>query len=207
MPGGAHYTHRSFERNAGRNRTWLLTAASLSRNRGLVKEHIPSMTSSRLLRFFAVLSLLSTLAALWLWHATGEPPDRWLVRLSVAGFLAAVLTSLVDADTRPRVMLRFLAALFALFALIAFAADVSHPATGGQSLPAISLMQHLQELAPSFVAALERSISRSIGPFVWDPILTSILGLPASLIFLVLAIAAGFAGRPRRRVRIFVNDI
>jgi hypothetical protein len=186
---------------------WLLTAASLSRNRGLVKEHIPSMTSSRLLRFFAVLSLLSSLAALWLWHATGEPPDRWLVRLSVAGFLAAVLTSLVDADTRPRVMLRFLAALFALFALIAFAADVSHPATEGQRFHAVSLMQHLQALAPSFLAALERSISRSIGPFVWDPILTSILGLPASLIFLVLAIAAGFAGRPRRRVRIFVNDI
>jgi hypothetical protein len=41
---------------------------------------------------------------------------------------------------------------------------------------------------------------------VWDPLLTSILGLPASLIFLMLAIAAGIAGRPRRRVQIFVND-
>ena len=165
------------------------------------------MTSSRLLKFFAILSLLSTLAALWLWHATAEPPDRWLVRLSVAGFAAALVTGLVDVDTRPRLMLRFLAALFALFALIAFAADVSRPLTSGQRLPPISLIQHLQTLAPSLVAAIEKSVSRSIAPFVWDPVLTSVLGLPASLIFLVLAVAAGFAGRPRRRIRIFLNDI
>jgi hypothetical protein len=186
---------------------WLLTAASEGHKRGVVKEHMPIMTSSRLLKFFAILSLLSTLAALWLWHATGEAPDRWLVRLSVAGFAAALVTALVDVDTRPRLMLRFLAALFALFALIAFAADVSRPMTTGQRLPAISLMQHLQALAPSLVAAIEKSVSRSIDPFVWDPILTSVLGLPASLIFVVLALVAGFAGRPRRRVRIFVNDI
>ena len=114
--------------------------------------------------------------------------------------------SLVDVDTRPRLMLRFLAALFALFALISLAGDLSRPAIGGESFAATSLMQHLQALAPSFVAALEKSVSRSIGPFVWDPLLTSILGLPASLIFLMLAIAAGIAGRPRRRVQIFVND-
>jgi hypothetical protein len=164
------------------------------------------MTTSRLLKFFAILSLLSTLTALWLWYATEEPPTRWLIRLSVVSFFAALVTSLIDVDTRPRLMLRFLAALFALFALISLAGDISRPAIGGESFAATSLLQHLQALAPSFVAALEKSISRSIGPFVWDPMLTSILGLPASLIFLMLAVAAGIAGRPRRRVQIFVND-
>jgi hypothetical protein len=164
------------------------------------------MTTSRLLKFFAVLSLLSTLAALWLWYATGAPPTRWLIRLSIASFFAALVMSLVDVDTRPRLMLRFLAALFALFALISLAADISRPAIAGESFTATSLMQHLQAVAPSFVAGLEKSVSRSVGPFFWDPILTSILGLPASLLFLLLAIAAGVAGRPRRRVQIFVND-
>ena len=79
------------------------------------------MTTSRLLKFFAILSLLSTVTALWLWYATGEPPTRWLIRLSVASFFAALVTSLIDVDTRPRLMLRFLAALFALFALISLA--------------------------------------------------------------------------------------
>lgn len=164
------------------------------------------MTTSRLLKFFAVLSLLSTLAALWLWYATGAPPPRWLMRLSIASFFAALVMSLVDVDTRPRLMLRFLAALFALFALISLAADISRPAIAGESFTATSLMQHLQAVAPSFVAGLEKSVSRSVGPFFWDPILTSILGLPASLLFLLLAIAAGVAGRPCRRVQIFVND-
>ena len=164
------------------------------------------MTTSRLLKFFAVLSLLSTLAALWLWYATGAPPTRWLIRLSIASFFAALVMSLVDIDTRPRLMLRFLAALFALFALISLAADISRPAIAGENFTATSLMQHLQAVAPSFVAGLEKSVSRSVGPFFWDPILTSILGLPASLLFLLLAIAAGIAGRPRRRVQIFVND-
>jgi hypothetical protein len=167
---------------------------------------MPSMTTSRLLKFFAVLSLLSTLAALWLWYATGAPPTRWLIRLSIASFFAALVTSLIDVDTRPRLMLRFLAALFALFALISLAADISRPAIAGENFTATSLMQHLQAVAPSFVAGLEKSVSRSVGPFFWDPILTSILGLPASLLFLLLAIAAGVAGRPRRRVQIFVND-
>ena len=164
------------------------------------------MTTSRLLKFFAVLSLLSTFAALWLWYATGAPPTRWLIRLSIASFFAALVTSLIDVDTRPRLMLRFLAALFALFALISLAADISRPAIAGENFTATSLMQHLQAVAPSFVAGLEKSVSRSVGPFFWDPILTSILGLPASLLFLLLAIAAGVAGRPCRRVQLFVND-
>ena len=114
------------------------------------------MTTSRLLKFFAVLSLLSTLTALWLWYATGEPPTRWLVRFSVASFLAALVTSLIDVDTRPRLMLRFLAALFALFALISLAGDISRPTIAGEGFAATSLMQHLQALAPSFVEALEK---------------------------------------------------
>lgn len=164
------------------------------------------MTSSRLLKVFALLSLLSILAAVWYWRATGEAPSRWLVRAAVASFLAALVMGVVNVDTRPRLMLRFLSALFALFTLIAFAADVSRPPVEGQSWTAISLLQHLQTLAPSSVTALERSVSRSVGSFVWDPILTSILSLPASLIFLVLAIGAGFLSRPRQRVRIFMND-
>lgn len=164
------------------------------------------MTSSRLLKAFVLVSLLCISAAVWSWHATGEPPNRWLARVAIASLFAALVIGVVDPDTRPRMLMRFLAALFALFALIAFAADVSRPALDGHSRAAISLLQHLQTLAPSFVAAVERSVEGSIGAFAWDPVLTSVLSLPASLIFFVLAIVAGILGRPRQRVRIFAND-
>lgn len=102
--------------------------------------------------------------------------------------------------------MRFLAALFALFALISFASDISRPAIDGQGPGTMSLLQHLQSLAPTFVAALQRTIENATGAFVWDPLLTSFLSLPAWLLFLLFAVGAGFLGRPRRRVRIFVND-
>jgi hypothetical protein len=164
------------------------------------------MTSSRLFKAFALVSLLCVSAAVWLWHTTGEPPNHWLARIAITSLFAALVVGVVNPDTRPRMLMRFLAALFALFALIAFAADFSRPALDGQSRAAISLLQHLQTLAPSFVAALKRSVENTIGTFAWDPVLTSVLSLPASLIFFVLAAVAGILGRPRRRVRIFVND-
>jgi hypothetical protein len=164
------------------------------------------MTSSRLLKALAFLSLSCVAAAAWIWHATGESPDRWLLRIAGASFFAALIVAIASPDTRPRMLMRFLAALFALFALIAFAADISRPVVDGQSQGAISLLQHMQTLAPSFVTAIERTIEHSTSTFVWDPVLTSILSLPAWLIFLAFAVGAGFLGRPRRRVRIFVND-
>ncbi len=162
------------------------------------------MTSSVLLKISAALAALCAAAYAWLWYATGEPPTPWLIRLAAASLLVALVAGLVNGETRPRLMLRFLAALFALLTLISFAADVSRPRADGEG--AISLLQHLHSLAPAFLAALERTVTRATDAFVWDPVLTTILSLSATMIFLLLTIACGYLGRPRRRVRIFAND-
>mgnify|MGYP006886177243 CR=1 FL=1 len=164
------------------------------------------MTSSVLLKIFAGLAVLGVAAYGCLWYATGETSNSWLLRLALASFLIALVMSVVNPETRPRLMLRFLAALFALFTLIAFAADVSRAPVDGSSGGAISLMQHLQTWSPAFVASLQRSATATINPLLWDPVLTSILALPATVIFLLLTIACGYLGRPRRRIRIFAND-
>jgi hypothetical protein len=161
------------------------------------------MTSSTLLKIFSGLAALTAAAYAWLWFSTGEQPTALLIRAAAASILIALVAGLVNAETRPRLMLRFLAALFSLLTLISFAADVSTPPGDGGG--AISLLQHLHRLAPAFLSALERSISHA-GPFLWDPVLTTLLSLPATMIFLVLAIACGYLGRPRRRIRIFAND-
>jgi hypothetical protein len=174
--------------------------------KGRSEEHAPLMTSTRLLKLFAILSLVSTLIALWLWRERGVAPSPWLIRFSAAAFVAALIMSIVDAETRPRLMLRFLSALFALGALISLAADVSRVAIAGEKFAAISLLQHLNTLSPSFVTSLGRFISHSISPLAWDPLLLSVLNLPATFLFVGLAVVAGIAGRPRQRVQIFVND-
>ncbi|MBS0252175.1 MAG: hypothetical protein JSR78_14040 [Proteobacteria bacterium] len=162
------------------------------------------MTSSVLLKIFSALAAASAAAYAWLWYTSGEQPTAWLLRVAATALLIAVIAGFVNPESRPRLMLRFLAALFALFTLISFAADVSRPRIDGEG--AISLLQHLHNLAPAFVAALEHTVTRTAGPAGWDPVLTSILSLPATMIFLLLAIACGFLGRPRRRIRIFAND-
>ena len=162
------------------------------------------MTSSTLLKVFAALAVLSATAYFWLWYEMGEAPHGMLLQVSAGSLLIALVASLVNPDTRPRLMLRFLAALFALFTLISFAADVSRPRSDGEG--AISLLQHLQNLAPAFLSALEHTVSHQISPILWDPLLTTFLSLPATMIFLLIAVGCGFMGRPRRRVRIFAND-
>jgi hypothetical protein len=161
------------------------------------------MTSSTLLKVFSILAALTAGVYAWLWYSTAEQPTGLLVHAAVASVLIALVAGLVNPETRPRLMLRFLAALFALFTLIAFAADVSRPASDGEG--AISLLQHLHSLAPAFLSALEHSTTRA-SPFLWDPVLMTVLSLPATTIFLVLAIICGYLGRPRRRIRIFAND-
>lgn len=162
------------------------------------------MTSSTLLKVFSGLAAATAAAYAWLWYTSGEPPTPWLIRCAVASFLIALVASLVNRETRPRLMLRFLAALFALFTLISFAADVSRPPASSEG--AVSLLQHLHNLAPAFLTALQRSVTRVSDAYLWDPVMTSILSLPATTIFLLLAIACGYLGRPRRRIRIFAND-
>jgi hypothetical protein len=160
------------------------------------------MTSQRLLKLLAFLSLLATAAAVSIWRSTGMAPTAWLVRLSIGLFALALLVGLLGEETRPRVMLRFLSALFALIAVIALAADFSHAAAGFKST---SLMKHCNDLAPSLLNSIKTSILHSPAPFLWQPVLTRALAFPTYLIFAVLAFFAGFAGRPRSQIRIFVN--
>ena len=163
------------------------------------------MKSQRLLKLFALLSLLATVAAAAVWYQTGQAPDPWLIRFAVAAFAAALVAGLIGNDTRPRLMLRFLAALFALVAIVAFAADTARQGAAGQGFSSMSLMDHLDAFAPSLLASAKTAISRTLGPGAWDPALITILKWPAFLIFGLLAAFCGYAGRPRRVAQIYVN--
>ncbi len=167
------------------------------------------MTSQNLLKVLTLLSLLATAVATVIWYQTGEAPDPWLIRGAASAFAAALVVGLVSPETRPRIMLRFLTALFALVALIAFAADFSR--AGSKAGPedagfaSTSLLEHVSTFAPSLLASVKASITRLAGASAWDPVLTSVLDFPAFLIFAILAVLCGYAGRPRREVHIYVN--
>ena len=60
------------------------------------------MSSSLLLKIFAFLSLAATGTAVGLWYTTGAPPPPWMLQVSLAFFVAALVTGLIGAETRPR---------------------------------------------------------------------------------------------------------
>ncbi len=148
---------------------------------------------------------MTTIVAVLAWQQSGDTSSYFLKPLAIGSWIAVLLTAVIGEETRPRMMLRFLSALFALIAVIAVIADWSRPDLPGSPLGATTLFDYLSNFTPSMMAATEASVSRTVSPLLWDPVITSALHLPAWLSFALLAAATGYAGRPRRDIRIFVN--
>lgn len=96
-------------------------------------------------------------------------------------------------------ILRLLAALFLLLAVVLFFAGTAGSGVGS------STAAHWQAVSPSSYAAFAASVTRNLGAWVWNPMLSSILALPAYVLFGFLAVILGFAGRRRRVVNVYVN--
>lgn len=101
--------------------------------------------------------------------------------------------------------LRFLSSLFALIAVVAFVADVTPALNGNAPFISHSVMSYWSELAPASLAATQTNITAMTRPWVWDPLLTSILNFPMSLLFASLAVLCGYFGRRREELRIHIN--
>lgn len=158
------------------------------------------MNAQLLLKLFALVSITATVAAVAIWRQTGAAPPSWVLKVSLATFVAAVVTGLAGAETRPRLMLRFLAALSALVSAIALVSDMT-----GEKAGFTSLLAHLSEFVPSLVGSASARVTALFGPAAWDPVATTVLSIPTFVTFAALAVALGYASRSRQKLRIYVN--
>lgn len=163
------------------------------------------MTSQKLMKLFALAAILAALIAAQQWRTGEIDPSPWLLRFAAASAFASFVLFVINPQTRPRIMLQFLAALFATLALFAFASDFTASRAHETDFTATSVLQRLTDLAPSTVNTTRTRIVNALGEAAWDPLVTTLLGLPAFLFFLILAALAGYAGRHRRDVQIFIN--
>ncbi len=99
---------------------------------------------------------------------------------------------------------RFLAAVFLLVATIALVVDATPPIYGAAPFKGTSLAAHWKDLAPSSYQAAQKAAT-NVSAAVWDDAIAPVIALPTFVIFGVLALLAGYAGRRRKTVRIFVN--
>ena|SRR5947209_4194824 len=102
--------------------------------------------------------------------------------------------------------LRFIGALFALASLIALVADFTPRVSADGRRPGLtSIAMHWNAVAPQSLATAKKAVQTHLHPWVWDPLITSLVSIPAWISLGAIAAALFYAGRRRRRVEIFVN--
>jgi len=101
--------------------------------------------------------------------------------------------------------LRFLASLFALIAVVALVMEDTPALSGTGPFKLTSVLGYWRDLAPSTLLTARAAVTRTTVPWVWEPMITSVLNLPASALFGGLAIVCGFFGRRREQMKLHVN--
>ncbi len=99
---------------------------------------------------------------------------------------------------------RFLSAVFLLVATIALVVDATPAIYGSAGFHATSLTAHWLDLGPSSHEAARKTVV-GFAPWLWNGAIEPMLNVPTFVTFGILSLLAGYAGRRRRSVTIFVN--
>jgi hypothetical protein len=102
-------------------------------------------------------------------------------------------------------VLRFLTSVFALVAVISLVADATPAFYGTRPFIMTTVMEYWHDLAPASLEAAHNAVLHAAPAWVWDPVITSILGRPAPVLFGGLAIFFGVLGRRREELKVHIN--
>jgi hypothetical protein len=92
-----------------------------------------------------------------------------------------------------------------MVAVFAAVNDVTHSMAAGERLPPVSTYEHWSKLAPVTLTLVRNTVQRHTHALVWDPVLVTLLQLPAWGLFGLLGAVLAYAGRRRREVNVFAN--
>ncbi len=101
------------------------------------------------------------------------------------------------------VLLRILGGWSLIIAIMALVYDLTLLTQGIYRLTSVG--RHWFALSPSTLNLSQAGIERHVHPYLWNPVLTSVLTTPAFLVFGLLGIALYAIGRRRPAVNIFAN--
>ena len=108
-------------------------------------------------------------------------------------------------EMRTMAVFRFLASLFLLIAVIALVADATPTEQNGGAFVPTPLGQHWAAIAPSTLESAKSAVASTGVPWVWDRLIEPMLSIPTFLLFGTVGALAGYAGRRRRGVNIYIN--
>ena len=102
-------------------------------------------------------------------------------------------------------ILRILSGIFLLAATLALISEVTRAQIGVPGAPFTPLLDQLSASAPQLLNTIERG-TRSLHVLLWDPMLKSLLAVPAWITLGSIGLILGWLGRRRRqRMNVFTN--
>ena len=90
-------------------------------------------------------------------------------------------------------------------AVMLLTSDVTRWQVGADGPTFFSLADHVKTLAPATYEGVAKAVASGIHPFAWDPMLLSILAIPAWIFFAVFSALTAFAAREPKRINVFIN--
>jgi hypothetical protein len=102
-------------------------------------------------------------------------------------------------------VLRFLAGLFLLVAVVALVADLTPRLAGTGHPPLTTIARIWNGLAPDSLATAKTFVSHKASPLAWNLVIANLINMPLAALAGGLALFCGYFGRRRRRIEIFTN--
>jgi len=108
--------------------------------------------------------------------------------------------------SRQMFLLRVLGVWSLLVAMIALTIDGTKSLASGEGQwIATPLGEHWFKLNASSLNGAQAAIERHVHPFLWDPVVISLLQVPSWILFGVLGIALYWFGRRRHHLNVYEN--
>ncbi len=102
-------------------------------------------------------------------------------------------------------ILRLLGVWLMLLAVIALVYDGTRMLADNGALVFTSLGEHWYSIHPQSLNTAQAGIERHVAPFLWDPVITTILLLPAWIVVGGLGALLYLLGYRRKRLDVFTN--
>ena len=103
------------------------------------------------------------------------------------------------------ILLRFIGVWLLLVAMVAAVVDATKSLAGGGTWVVTPMGEQWKAInAPSLDAAKAWVVGHA-GPFVWDPVISTILNAPTWVVFGILGVLLYWLGQKRKPVEVFIN--
>ena len=102
-------------------------------------------------------------------------------------------------------LLRIFGVWLLLLAMVAAVVDATKCLAGGGAWVVTPMGEQWQALSPETLRDVKAAIETNVGPFLWDPVMTTVLHAPTWVVFGILGVLLFWLGQKRKPVEVFIN--